>query len=67
MEFNTLNKFMVASHGLDGDVRLMRPPARETVLTKHDALVLAAWLVAMVDQSPDYEDFHHALLLVEGT
>lgn len=71
MDFDTLNKYMVAGTVLgDPDapvVRIMRPPARTDPVTKHDGLVLAAWLVAMLDHSEGHADFLQALAQVEST
>jgi hypothetical protein len=44
---DTMNKFLVGVIG--DDVMLMKPPIGR--ITKQDALLLAAWLVAMADMT----------------
>ena len=66
MDFNTMNKHLVTSSGRNA-VRIMRITS-ETVLDRHDALVLAAWIVAMVDwDDTGHADFEEALALVTAT
>ena len=50
-EIDTFNKFMVAGNA--GGTIIMNPP--RTPMTKQEALLLAAWLVAMND--PGKEEF----------
>lgn len=54
-EIDTSNKYMVAS-GQGGEaVFIMHPPIRSP-LTKMEAYVLAAWLIAMAEAIPAKED-----------
>lgn len=45
VEVDTANKFMVAKQGRN--ILIMNPPRGP--ISKHDAMVLAAWLVALGD------------------
>ena len=56
------NKFMVAARGT-GAVLIMNPPRGD--ITVDDALVLAAWLVAIAD--PLEDKFPKVLEAVQGT
>lgn len=58
----TFNMFFVSARG---DQILIMNPAN--VLTKPQALNLAAWLVAMADQTMDHEDFLKVLNAIEST
>lgn len=52
-EIDTTNKFLVSSGGADGSIVFLRPlPQR---LSQDDALLLAAYLVAMVADSDKWE------------
>ena len=56
------NKFIVSVRG--DDVVLMAPPLEP--FSKHDALVLAAWLVAIADPdpaTPEFEKIFQAVLV----
>lgn len=59
---DTENKFMVSVTG--GGVLVMNPP--RGVISKEDALMFAAWLVALADHSHDHEAFEAALTDVES-
>lgn len=48
-EIDTFNKFMVAAHG-DGII-LLNGPRPGTLLSMQDALLLAAYLVALTESS----------------
>lgn len=56
------NKYFVASGVGDGCITIMNPP--RTKITKTDALLLAAWLVAIAD--PFDEHFHEILHMVKN-
>ena len=64
IDLDTMNRFMVASQG-DG-IRVMHPPTRQDAMSKQDALVFAAWLVALADTSPENADFLEILRRVEN-
>jgi hypothetical protein len=55
------NHQMVGIHG--DKVQVMSPLA---VMTKEQALIHAAWLVALADQSEDYTEFREILKRVLG-
>jgi len=55
-EIDTLNKQMVAVNG--GDIIVMNPRHR---MSKPDAILHAAWLVALADESEDNADFRRVL------
>lgn len=61
MEIDTLNKFLVGSHG-DG-VIVMNPPRGP--MSRVEALTFAAWLVAIADmgEEPTFDEIRKA---VEG-
>ncbi|OLE54191.1 MAG: hypothetical protein AUG51_09370 [Acidobacteria bacterium 13_1_20CM_3_53_8] len=51
-EIDPFNKFIVSSSG-NGDIVFLRPLPRR--LTEDDALLLAAWIVALVADSNKWE------------
>jgi len=59
----TLNRFGVAATG-DKLVLLFPLPPR---LSREDALLLAAYLVCLMDQTEDHAGFHRVLTAVENT
>ena len=59
----TLNKFLVGVRG--DEIVIMNPP--RTLISKEDALLLAAYLVAMADTSEGHEQFERVLEAVEST
>jgi hypothetical protein len=62
-EVNTFNRWMV---GAIGDrLSMLRPPLAGELMEKDDALVLAAWLVALAD--PDGRKFREVLEAVQNT
>ena len=61
IEIDTTNRFMVASQGDTNTIRVMHPPTRQQGVSKQDALVFAAWLVTMADDSPDNSQFQEIL------
>ncbi len=60
-EIDTINKFVVTIHG-NHHVKIMTPP--KGAISKADALLLAAWLVALAD---DHDRFPDVLAAVLGT
>jgi hypothetical protein len=64
-DFDVANKFLVASAPADGTFTLLNPPKPRQVLTRAEALNLAAWIVAIVD--PDMDDFAKMLVDVQAT
>lgn len=60
-EIDAFNKFLV---GMQGQSLVILNPPRG-VISKQDALVLAAWLVSMAD--PLGEQFEKTLAAVRGT
>lgn len=60
-EIDTLNDWLVGSRG--GKIVIASLPLRP--LEKHEALRLAAWIVAIAD--PGHEDFEKVLEAVEST
>lgn len=58
---DTTNKFLVAAQG--GGVLIMMPP--RGVMTQEDAMLLAAWLVALAD--PNADEFQKYLTAVQST
>lgn len=64
-EGDVTNRCAVAMDS-QGTVMLMNPGASIS-MTKEQALVHAAWIVAIVDHSENYEDFRSALKAVLET
>jgi hypothetical protein len=64
-DFDVANKFLVAAAPADGTFTLINPPRPRQVLTKAEALNLAAWIVTIVD--PDMDDFAKMLAAVHET
>ena len=61
---DTFNKFLVGAHG--DDVVFLLPVPKK--LSQADALLLAAWLVAIANpQSPEGERFEDVLKALEST
>lgn len=61
-ELDISNTQVVGANG--SDVVVMMPKPR---MTKTEALIQAAWLVAIADQSENFEDFRAILRKVLGT
>jgi hypothetical protein len=62
MEIDTTNQFGVCASG-NGSIGILVPP--RGMLTKQQALTLAAWLVALAD--PLGEEFQNILEAVQNT
>lgn len=60
------NMFMVGAR-TDNTYCLLAPPLPGRILSKNEALNLAAWLVACADDSENHKDFHEVLEAVEST
>lgn len=52
-EIDTTNKFLVGGHGMDR-ITMMLPPKAGQIIEAKDALVLAAWIVAIVDTNDQF-------------
>jgi len=63
---DTANRFLVAAQGTGDGFRTLIQRFRQ-VLTKDEAINLAAWLVAMSDHSPGHETFDRLLEAIENT
>ena len=55
------NKFLVGCNGKR--VLIQNMPIGP--ISKEDAMLLAAWLVAVADPSPDHDDFNAVLMQIE--
>lgn len=62
-EIDTTNNHLVGSR--NGHIVITFPP--QGPMGKHEALRLAAWIVALADDSPDHEVFAKVLEAVEST
>lgn len=60
---NTANKYGVSISR--DQIFILNPPATFTTLTAEEALVLAAWLVALAQPIPDAPDFAAILDTIE--
>jgi hypothetical protein len=63
-EIDTFNKFAVASSGTR--IRILRPPWEGSDLSPDDALLLAAYLVALAEHDATHK-FAEVLKAVEST
>lgn len=61
----TANDMMVGIQG--GHVLVMNPPQLMEPIPKDAAMRMAAWIVALADQSEDHKDFHDILNAVMST
>lgn len=62
-EIDTTNDHLVSSRA--GNVVITFPP--QGPMDKHKALRMAAWIVALADDSPDHEVFAKVLEAVKST
>lgn len=60
-EIDTLNRFMVGARG--DNITIMR---FSPLLSKEEALNLAAYLVCLADNSPTHEEFHKVLSAIKN-
>jgi hypothetical protein len=65
MTINTFNKFAVAMKG-SGKIAIMMPP-EDLEFTGDEAMILAAWLVALAPMAGTTEKFEDVLKAVEAT
>jgi hypothetical protein len=63
---NISNVFLVAAT-VNSTFTLLNPPLPGRIITREEALVLAAWLVAIADDSESHVDFLDVLKQVEAT
>lgn len=54
-DINTVNKFLVAANGQDS-VMMLKPPAACQPLSKDEALIHAAWIVALVNDRARFDE-----------
>lgn len=60
------NMFIVGAR-VDDTYCILNPPLAGRILTKEEVLNLAAWLVAVADDSESHKDFNEMLKAVEAT
>jgi hypothetical protein len=61
-KMNTDNKFMVSING--DNIIFMEPPKPYQIIPRKEALMMAAWIVALADNSEDNEAFDKTLTAV---
>jgi hypothetical protein len=61
------NRFLVGATAGGEMIAIMNPGPLLAPIGKPAALILAAWLVALADSSPDHAEFRKLLAAVEST